>query len=112
MLKFRDFTQPGSPIARQLGFDDTTGKTIIKSWQPNINECLALNKAWLNAERTTSALCPGDSMTLVARVPLWLIEKWKLEEGLDYFNKDHQPGLLARFNSNEYSALRTAPGRL
>jgi hypothetical protein len=112
MLKMRDFTALGSPIVRQIGFDDTTNKTIIKSCQPNINDCLALNRAMLNAERHSSALCPGDAMVCVAKVPIWLIEKWRLEDGLDYFNPDHQPRLLARFNSNEYEDLRTAPGRL
>ena len=51
-------------------------------------------------------------MVKVASVPLFLIDKWRIEEGLDYFNPDHQPALLARYNSNEYSKLRTAPGRL
>jgi hypothetical protein len=112
MLKMRDISDPGSAVVRQVGFDESSRKTVITASQPNEQECLSFNRALFNAERTTSALCPGDAMVLVARVPLILIEKWRREEGLDYFNPAHQPRLLARFNSNEYSALRTAPGRL
>lgn len=112
---WRDFTDEDSltGIKRQFGYDEATQKSIIKSWQPNMEDCLNLNTALYNLESSNStSLWNGRDYVLVAKVPLWLIEKWRNEEGLDYFNQDHQPALLARFNSNEYSRLRTAPGRL
>ena len=112
MLKFRDITNPGEAIVRQVAFDESSKKTVLKSFQPGIDDILAMNRAFLNADRCSSALMPGDAPVLVARVPLWLIEKWWIEEKLNYFDPEHTPRLLRRFNSNEYSDLRTAPGNL
>jgi hypothetical protein len=112
MLKMGSFTYEGSPIEREALFDTETNKLVIRSYQPNMQDCLDMNVAWLNAERSSTKLHSASGWTKVASVPLWLIEKWKAEDGLDYFNRDHQPGLLARFNSNEYLKLRTAPGKL
>lgn len=112
-MKWSSLTDPGSAIERRFGFDEVEQKAIIKSWQPNMEDCLALNTSLFNLESTNStSLWNGRSMVKVASVPLWLIEKWRNEEGLNYFDPNDQPELLARFNSNEYSRLRTAPGRL
>ncbi len=116
-MKFEDRTWEGSAIQRSIGFDESERKIILQSSQPNMQECLDFNKAMFNAERSTTLLSPGDGWTKVASVPLWLIEKWRLPKKfggleLDYFNPEHQPRLLALFNSSEYADLRTAPGRL
>ena len=112
-MKWRDLTDPGSSIQRRHGFDESENKMLIKSWQPDMGDCLALNQALFNLESSNStSLWNGRSMVRVASVPLWLIEKWKNEEGLNYFDPNDQPGLLARLNSSEYAHLRTAPGRL
>jgi len=111
-MKWRDIGDAGSPIRREFGFDEETRTSIIKSWQPDMDDCLALNQALYNEDQKSSSLWGGRSMVKVASVPLWLIEHWKNTEGLDYFDPNDQPKLLARYNSNEYSKLRTAPGRL
>jgi hypothetical protein len=41
-----------------------------------------------------------------------IIEKWKVEEGIDVFNPDHINRVRAKLNSNEYKYLRTSSGRI
>ena len=48
----------------------------------------------------------------VATVPNSLITKWLLEEGIDFYNKEHWPKIKAKLNSSEYLYLRTSPGVL
>lgn len=48
----------------------------------------------------------------MASVPWGLIAKWKNEEGIDYFNPDHQDAVNAKLDSREYWKLRTADYRI
>lgn len=47
-----------------------------------------------------------------ASIPLIVAEKWKQDLGVDVFNPDHTKKVQSLLNSNEWSYLRTAPGRL
>lgn len=47
------------------------------------------------------------SMRMVARIPVVIIEKWRNELGIDYFNKDHQEAVNRLLNSSEWAWLRT-----
>jgi len=51
------------------------------------------------------------SMLKIASIPFLLSEKWRIEDGLDIFNKDHMPALIKRLNLPEWRYLRTASGR-
>lgn len=42
-----------------------------------------------------------------ATIPNILIEKWKNEEGIDVFNKDHSRRVFQKLNSPEYRYLKT-----
>lgn len=42
-----------------------------------------------------------------ASVPNILIMKWKLELGLDFFDENHWPKIMALINSPEYRFLKT-----
>lgn len=52
------------------------------------------------------------SMHKVATIPLSIITKWKLEEGLDVFNKEHRDRLKKKLNDPDWRWLRTSPGVL
>ena len=107
-----DFTTPGSPLKRRLKFSGIEG-LVMETSQPNMHRCIEVNKALLNRDRPTSQLRPGESWALVARIPLWLIEKWRVEEGVDFFNPDHQDAIAKKINDfHTYGDLRTAPGRV
>ena len=48
----------------------------------------------------------------VAEIPMSLILKWKVEEGIDVFDKNDWSKVKQRLNSNEWLYLRAAPGRI
>ena len=66
-------------------------------------------------EQSTS-LWKGRERVKVAEIPLWLLEKWKAEEGLDVLGNPKDPDVQRKLNSYlnsiEYQVLRTAPGRI
>jgi hypothetical protein len=49
---------------------------------------------------------------MVARIPLIIVEKWRNELGVDYWNPDHQDKVDALLNSNEWRWLRTDWGTI
>lgn len=50
---------------------------------------------------------PTGELRLVARIPPIFVQKWFNEEGIDYYNPDHQEAVDRKLNSNEYRWLRT-----
>lgn len=77
-------------------YDDVSG--VLDNNKLNYNHV----NGW-NADR---------SMHKVATIPLSLVTKWKLEEGLDVFNKEHRERLKKKLNDPEWRWLRTSPGVL
>ena len=49
----------------------------------------------------------ADKVERVAKLARWLIE-----EGIDFYNKEHWPKVRAKLNSSEFLYLRTSPGVL
>lgn len=47
----------------------------------------------------------------IASIPMALIHKWKVEEGIDVFNKNHAEAVKRKLNDPAYLYLRTASGR-
>ncbi len=41
-----------------------------------------------------------------ARVPLIVIEKWKREKGVDFYNPDHAKAVMKLINDSEYSKVK------
>jgi hypothetical protein len=64
---------------------------------------LDLNK-WAQNE---AAFNYGRQMKHVASIPLIVIEKWRNELGIDYWNPDHQGKVDDLLNSSEWRWLRT-----
>ena len=48
----------------------------------------------------------------VARIPNSVINKWKIEKGVDVFNKDHLKAVNRLLNDPEWKYLRVGTGRL
>ena len=95
-------------IKRQLSYDHTQDKLIVKSVQ-DVEAILDANKAQYNPDNKRHK---HDVFNHVARIPNIIIEKWLLEEGLNEFNPAHKERVRAKLNSPEYRYLRTKPGRL
>ncbi len=48
----------------------------------------------------------------VGTIPNNIISKWLIEEGIDFFNKDHWQAVRKKMNSSEYRYLRTSEGKV
>lgn len=111
---WEDVSFHGSPLRTQMTFDEADDKVVFRSCQPNIQDCLEMNQAFLNADRASSSLWAGRNWVRVGSIPMWLLEKWRLEDGIDFYrwNDEDKAKIVRRLNSNEYEKLRTAPGRI
>lgn len=47
-------------------------------------------------------------MRYVGSIPLTIIHQWKVEKGIDVFNKDHWPAVRRLLNDSEWQKLRGA----
>lgn len=113
-MSWEDFTFEGSHLKRKIKLDESEDKIVIQTFQPNLDDCLDLNVAWKNADRPTSSLWNGGDYVKVASIPLFLIEKWKNEEGIDFlrWNDDDKARVMKKLNDGDYGKLRTAPGAI
>lgn len=109
--KWEDFTYAGSPIRRAMTIENGNLTTVCQ--QDNIQDCLDANVADHN-ETTDGNYNAASGWTKVASIPLWLLEKWKTEEGLDWYrwNEDDKVGIIRKLNDIEYLKLRTRKGKI
>lgn len=98
-----------SAIARRVYLQPSTEEVVIQSSQ-DCEAILSLNRAIYNASRRTSKLWHSDYV-LIGRIPLILLDQWQ-QMGLKYWDPDDWKIIRGMLNRNEWSALRTAPGRL
>lgn len=54
----------------------------------------------------------GGDWHYVAEIPMEILHKWQVEEGLDFYNKDHWPAIKRKLNSNEFRKFRTKHGNI
>ena len=54
----------------------------------------------------------GRSEWHVASIPVEIISKWRTEEGIDVFKRDHWPAVRRKLMDPEWRKLRTGTGRL
>lgn len=97
-------------VTTTLMWSESESKLVVKSEQ-DVEESLAWNRALFNADRSSSSLWDGRTMVKVASIPNILIAQWR-KRGLNFYQKDDRARILAMLSTNEYSGLRTAPGRL
>lgn len=48
----------------------------------------------------------------VANIPNSLLLKWKLEEGIDFYNPNHKEAIRRKLNDPDYRFLRTSLGTI
>lgn len=104
-------------MKRILESDPLTGKTIYHDYDPltdttiletvyDVEPVLEHNKALQNHE--VNGWKGNDSEFWYAgEIPLGLVLKWLVEEGIDVFDPDDWPAVKRKLNSNEFRHLRT-----
>jgi hypothetical protein len=100
---------PATGLLEYHSYDPATDRTIIESVQ-DVAPILERNKALQNAD--DQGWSPSREMRRAAAIPDIIILKWRSEEGIDVFDRNHWPAVKRKLNSSEYRYLRTAPGRL
>ena len=107
--------------SRVLDFDPMTGLLEFHSYDP-VTDTTVIESVQDVApilERNKALQCQDDGgwsssrdLRRAAAIPDIIILKWRRDEGIDVFNRDHWPAVKRKLNSSEYRYLRTAPGRI
>lgn len=84
------------------------GKLHITRLQ-DMDKTIDLNKAQHNTYAANAGYGDSNGVHHIARIPMILVEKWKREEGFDWFNSTDKER-RARLMANPY--LLTRPGKL
>ena len=88
--------------------EDGEGNWAKKSFQDTAR-LLDLNK---EAQNHCDPHNGARDVRMVARIPLIIIEKWRNELGVDYWNPDHQARIDRLLNDPEWRWLRTDQGAI
>jgi hypothetical protein len=101
---------PLSGIKTYHEYDHQTKKTAIGYEYPHVDGLLDWTKYLSNTG--IDSYNKRRDMKHVACVPLSIINKWRLEEGIDIFNDDHWPRVKEKLNDPDWKFLRTGSGNL
>lgn len=104
MKRILDY-DPTTRITTWFDFDPVTDTTYVGREQ-DVESILEINKKLQNDE-SYSKKGIKESWLHYATIPNILIEKWKTEEGIDVFNKNHEKRVFQKLNNPEYRYLKT-----
>lgn len=103
-----------------LSFDPFTGMRVWFDYDENqdetqlyyeqdgqlVEEILEDNKKMANdAEYTRNGI--HDSMWHYASLPVGVVMKWLVEDGIDAYKQEHWPAVARKLNDPEYAYLKT-----
>lgn len=91
-------------------YDAATDTSIVRRHQ-DVEAILEANKALQNAD-DKGWVSRSREMRRVASIPNVIIEKWRIEKGIDVFNPNHKEAVKRLLNDPEWLYLRTGPGRI
>lgn len=80
--------------------------TSVVGREQDVEPILEMNKALALSDNYTRKGF-RENWWHYATIPNVLIEKWKIEEGIDVFNKDHARRVYQKLNAPEYRYLKT-----
>ena len=96
---------PLTGVSTFFDYDHATDTTIV-SREQDISAILEANKRLQNDESYTKNGIK-DEWWHYATIPNIIIEKWRNEEGIDVFDKNHERRVFQKLNSHEYRYLKT-----
>lgn len=82
------------------------------SYESDVEPLLEQNKIQYTDGTDGYANGKGREFKHVAEIPMSLILKWKIEDGIDVFNKNDWNAVKRKLNSNEWLLLRTSGGHI
>ena len=90
-------------------YDENTGESITRTTYKGTKLVTDLNKEVQSKEFGRGQ---DNEMHHVARIPPEIIHKWLVDYGVNVYNKEHGPRVMALLDSNEWKHLRLNTGKL
>lgn len=92
-----------------MGTNPVTGEVVLKTTYADARAVTDRN-----AELRKAGHGNGKDMKLAASIPLSLVTKWRIEEGVDVFSNDpaHKRKARQLLNDHQYKMLRIWEGRI
>jgi len=113
---WEDVSAQDSEVVRKIRINtlDNANHSIEEHVAQDCTEVLEMNAALRNRDNFSGSLWAGRSWVQVAQIPFAVLEKWMIEEDIDFYrwNDEDKARIVRRLISNEWSGLRTAPGRI
>ena len=104
-------------MKRLVDYDPMTGVTTWFEYHPETDVTIVAREQDVESILDTNRILRNDADYTkmgfrenwwhYATIPNILIEKWKNEEGIDVFNKQHGKRVFKKLNSPEYKYLKT-----
>lgn len=89
-------------------YDEMTGKTTLRYAQ-DVESILESNQQFQNL---SDGYTKDRAMQFVGSIPLVIINKWLVEDGINVWDKNHWPAVQRKLNDPEWRYLRTGLGRI
>jgi hypothetical protein len=97
---------PNSGITTYSDYDSTTDVLKVGYEYDDVSQILDSNKVLQNDEQYTKDGIKNDWWHY-AHIPLSIVHKWLVEEGINAFSKDDARKVFQKLNSPEYRYLKT-----
>ena len=102
--------QPGSTLETWHHYDTATDETVVETRQ-NCDLLLDTNKAMAN-DPDSKRMGIKKEWWRVACIPNVLIEKWRIEKGINVFDANDTKKVKQLLQDPDYRFLRTSPGKI
>lgn len=91
-----------------FGYDDEKDKVLLYEEQ-DVEPYIEAAKQLQNDPEYSKKGIKNDWWHY-GHIPMGIVHKWKVEKGVDVFNKDHVKAVLKLLNDPEYRWLKTTAG--
>jgi len=93
-------------------YDESEGESRVKTTYKHVPDIIELNKV---TQGKDAGITPDDDNPgwhHVARIPVYLIDLWLREDGINVFDRNHGPALMRKLDDPEYRFLRVNTGQI
>ena len=111
---WEDVSQKDSEVVRRIRINKHGRHAIEEHVHQDCTDVLEMNKALRNRDNFSGSLWAGGDWIRVAQIPFVILEKWMLEDDINFFrwNDEDKARMMRRLNDPSWRGLRTAPGRI
>lgn len=104
-----EYSYSDAGILQRMSWDEGSELLVIKSMD-DVAPIIEDNKARFNEGE--KSWTDDRDMVHAARIPIEILEKWRVEDGIDYRTKEGWQRVIQRLDEPDWRYLRTWPGRI